>query len=169
MATERAIDLPTSAGVFTAHFSGRGLAQLNFPRESGGHPRAESRARAMDEVPRAWRRATENAIRKILAGSAPDELPPLDLSSGTEFQREVWRAMQTIAPGATRTYGEIAAQIGRPQAGRAVGQACGANPIPLLVPCHRVVTAGGRLGGFSGGLEWKRRLLAIEGRAELAL
>lgn len=71
--------------------------------------------------------------------------------------------MLRIPRGATMSYGEIAAKLNNPRASRAVGGACGANPIPLLVPCHRVLAANGRLGGFSGGLDWKRRLLAIEG------
>jgi len=70
--------------------------------------------------------------------------------------------MQRIPAGHTRSYGELAADIGKPKAVRAVGGACGANPIPLLVPCHRVLAAGGKIGGFSGGLDWKRKLLARE-------
>lgn len=73
--------------------------------------------------------------------------------------------MLGIPRGETKSYGEIAMELHRPLASRAVGGACGANPIPVLVPCHRVLAANGRLGGFSGGLEWKRRLLAIEGIA----
>jgi O-6-methylguanine DNA methyltransferase len=76
--------------------------------------------------------------------------------------------MLRIAPGQTKTYAQIAAEVGKPDATRATGTACGANPIPVLVPCHRVVAANGKLGGFSGGLEWKRRLLGREGvRLEL--
>ena len=70
--------------------------------------------------------------------------------------------MLKIPLGRTRTYSEIATSIGAPNATRAVGNACGANPIPVLVPCHRVTASGGKLGGFSGGLDWKRRLLAVE-------
>jgi O-6-methylguanine DNA methyltransferase len=91
-------------------------------------------------------------------------MPPLDLCAGSEFQRRVWRALRRIPPGRTATYGQIAQAIGHPRAVRAVGGACGANPIPVLIPCHRVVAAGGGLGGFSGGLAWKRLLLAREGR-----
>lgn len=87
---------------------------------------------------------------------------PLDVG-GTPFQRAVWGAARAIPHGRTRTYGEIAAAVGRPGAARAVGQALGANPVPLLVPCHRVVAAGGGLGGFTGGLDLKARLLALEG------
>jgi O-6-methylguanine DNA methyltransferase len=87
----------------------------------------------------------------------------LDLASGTPFQQAVWSALRRIAPGATRSYADIARVVGSPGAARAVGQACGANPIPLLVPCHRVVASGGKLGGFSAGLAWKQKLLAREG------
>lgn len=87
---------------------------------------------------------------------------PLDLSLGTAFQQAVWRAAQDIPPGEVRTYGWVAGHIGRPKASRAVGQALKANPIPILVPCHRVVSGSG-IGGFSGGLDWKRRLLRLEG------
>jgi O-6-methylguanine DNA methyltransferase len=87
---------------------------------------------------------------------------PLDLSGGTPFQRKVWRALQTIPYGQTRSYAWIARKIGQPNAVRAVGSACGANPIPIIVPCHRVVRSDGGLGGFSAGLGWKKRLLALE-------
>jgi O-6-methylguanine DNA methyltransferase len=90
-------------------------------------------------------------------------LPPLDLAAGTIFQQRVWAALREIEPGRTRSYSEIAAAVGTPKATRAVGSACGANPIPLIVPCHRVVASGGKLGGFSGGLDWKKHLLMAEG------
>ena len=86
----------------------------------------------------------------------------LDLSGATLFQRRVWAATGRIPYGETRSYGGVALEIGRPGAARAVGQALGANPIPIVVPCHRVTAAGGGLGGFGGGLELKRRLLALE-------
>ncbi|WP_253299428.1 methylated-DNA--[protein]-cysteine S-methyltransferase [Paenibacillus barcinonensis] len=86
---------------------------------------------------------------------------PLDLI-GTEFQQQVWKALGRVPYGETRTYGDIAAVIGRPSAVRAVGAANGANPIPLLLPCHRVIGANRKLTGFRGGLELKRRLLDIE-------
>ena len=83
--------------------------------------------------------------------------------SGTDFQNEVWNALRTIPFGETRSYGEIADQIGRRRAVRAVGAATGRNPIPIIVPCHRVIGANGTLTGFAGGLEAKARLLALEG------
>ncbi|MBQ9166489.1 MAG: methylated-DNA--[Oscillospiraceae bacterium] len=112
-----------------------------------------------------WGR-TETLNRTVLALDAffagtplPEELP-LD-HQGTPFQQQVWQALRTIPWGETRTYGHIARQIGRPKAARAVGQACNRNPIPLLIPCHRVVGAKG-LTGYAGGLERKGQLLEME-------
>lgn len=86
---------------------------------------------------------------------------PLDFQ-GTEFQKQVWQALLSIPYAETRSYKQIAIQIGRPQAVRAVGSANGKNPIPIIVPCHRVIGANGRLVGFSGGLDKKQLLLDIE-------
>jgi methylated-DNA-[protein]-cysteine S-methyltransferase len=87
---------------------------------------------------------------------------PLD-ARGTAFQQAVWAELADIAYGATTTYGEIARRIGRPRAARAVGAAVGANPLPILIPCHRVIGAGGSLIGYGGGLEAKAALLQLEG------
>ena len=87
---------------------------------------------------------------------------PIDLSAGTIFQRKVWRALQAIPYGQTRSYAWVAKRIGQANAVRAVGAACGANPVPVIIPCHRVVRSDGSMGGFSAGLEWKKRLLALE-------
>jgi O-6-methylguanine DNA methyltransferase len=86
----------------------------------------------------------------------------MDISSGTDFQQRVWRAISSIQKGDTLSYGEIADRLGTPRAVRAVGGACGANPVPLLIPCHRVLAKGRRLGGFSGGLHWKQLMLERE-------
>lgn len=85
-------------------------------------------------------------------------------TAGTGFQREVWQALRTIPAGTTLSYGQLAAQIGRPSASRAVGAANGANPIPIVVPCHRVIGANGTLTGFGGGLPRKKWLLEHERR-----
>ncbi len=90
----------------------------------------------------------------------PDEL---DLSGATTFQRRVWEVTRLIPFGETRSYGWVASQIGQPKAGRAVGQALGRNPLPIVIPCHRVLDSDGGLCGFGGGLEMKRRLLELEG------
>lgn len=82
--------------------------------------------------------------------------------TGTPFERRCWDALQQIPYGETRTYGEIARTVGTPNGARAVGSANHKNPIPIVIPCHRVVAAGGGLGGYGGGLDLKRRLLALE-------
>lgn len=87
---------------------------------------------------------------------------PLDLK-GTEFQRSVYDRLMVIPYGKVTTYGDVAADINKPKAARAVGQAVGANPVPIIVPCHRVLASSGGLGGFGGGLDIKRALLTIEG------
>jgi methylated-DNA-[protein]-cysteine S-methyltransferase len=87
---------------------------------------------------------------------------PLDLSSGTPFQQSVWNALLTIPAGHTQRYGELASQIGRPAAVRAVGTAIGRNPLSIVVPCHRVVGADGSLTGYAGGLDRKAALLERE-------
>ncbi len=84
-------------------------------------------------------------------------------STGTPFQKSVWEALETISFGETRSYGEIAKQIGKPEAVRAVGAAIGRNPISVMVPCHRVIGASGALTGFAGGLKTKEQLLTLEG------
>lgn len=88
---------------------------------------------------------------------------PVDLRTVTPFQHRVLEAIQAIPPGEVWSYSDVARRIGRPRSARAVGQALGANPIPIIVPCHRVVTADGGLGGYSGGLEVKEYLLQHEG------
>ena len=155
--------IETDAGVFTAHFSPLGLTALEFP--SARPPRRPSLLTAANATPhlRRLHEATAAALRLAIAGQTPDPLPPLDLSAGSAFQRRVWEVLRTIPLGQTLTYTEVAVAIGRPKAVRAVGGACGANPVPVLVPCHRVLAAHGGLGGFSGGLDWKRTLLAREG------
>lgn len=149
----------TSEGEFIAGYSATGLAELRFPTTSPSEPANTEPAPV--EV-RHWHRLTTIAVKAILSGRAPEELPPFDLSSGTAFQQSVWAGMCKIKFGQTQSYGELAAAIGNPKAVRAVGGACGANPIPVLVPCHRVLAAQQKLGGFSSGLDWKRKLLAQE-------
>ncbi|MBI2432300.1 MAG: methylated-DNA--[protein]-cysteine S-methyltransferase [Candidatus Hydrogenedentes bacterium] len=88
----------------------------------------------------------------------------LDLNQGTTFQRSVWSAARAVPWGATATYGDLAAQLGRgPGSARAVGHALGQNPLHLLVPCHRFLAASGHLVDYAGGIEWKETLLRLEG------
>jgi len=107
--------------------------------------------------------AAEQQLREYFAGERREFSIPLDFG-GTEFQNQVWRALLAIPFGETRTYSEIARQIGKPAAVRAVGAANGRNPISIIAPCHRVIGATGRLTGFAGGLEAKAHLLALEDR-----
>ena len=110
-----------------------------------------------------WLDKAETQLHEYFAGQRKCFDVPLDLR-GTSFQRQVWQALLQIPFGETRTYGEIAAGIGTPDAVRAVGAANGRNPVSIVVPCHRVIGASGKLTGFAGGLQAKQYLLAHEAR-----
>ena len=107
-------------------------------------------------------RQAEKELREYFSGRRQKFTVKLDLD-GTEFQRTAWEAMRRIPFGSTISYGEQAKAIGKPKAFRAVGSANGRNPVPIIVPCHRVLASDGSLGGYSLGLSMKRRLLALEG------
>jgi methylated-DNA-[protein]-cysteine S-methyltransferase len=102
-------------------------------------------------------------LKNYLAGTATSFSLEVDLRKLTPFQRLVLRQTMKVPYGRTSSYGEIATRIGRPNAHRAVGNAMGANPIPIVIPCHRVVASDGTLGGYSGGISYKKKLLALEG------
>ena len=139
---------------------GQSLIQLGF--QSGPRPlRAHD---AWIEDPQAFRAAIAQ-LREYFAGERRSFDLPL-APRGTEFQRRVWRALLEIPYGKTISYGELARRIGQPSASRAVGLANGANPLPIVVPCHRVIGADGSLTGFGGGLPIKQKLLALEGAGE---
>ena len=104
----------------------------------------------------------ERELREYFAGERRGFDVPLH-PSGTAFQTRVWNGLRAIPYGKTVTYGELARRIGQPNAARAVGMANHANPLPIIVPCHRVIGADGRLTGYAGGLEIKRKLLELEG------
>ena len=104
---------------------------------------------------------TQRQLNEYFAGKREKFSLKFDCT-GTEFQKEVWQALATIPFGETRSYGQIARQIGHPKAVRAVGAANGRNPISIIVPCHRVIGSNGKLTGFAGGLETKTSLLRIE-------
>ncbi len=108
----------------------------------------------------------QQQLEQYFAGKRRKFTVKLD-PAGTDFQTKVWNALRTIPFGETRSYGQIADQIGSHKAVRAVGAANGANPLSIIVPCHRVIGADGRLTGFAGGLEVKARLLALEGQSAL--
>lgn len=102
-------------------------------------------------------------LRRYFAGEAVSFQWPLNLSHLTPFQQEALTICASIPHGEMRSYGWIADRMGRPKSARPVGQAMGANPIPILIPCHRVVGSDGRLTGYGGGMRWKERLLELEG------
>jgi len=110
---------------------------------------------------------TIEQLEQYFAGDRDEFDLPLE-PQGTEFQRSVWKALERIPFGETRSYGEIAAEVGRPKAARAVGMANNRNPIAVIVPCHRVIGAGGALVGYAGGLERKTWLLDHEREARSA-
>ncbi len=108
-------------------------------------------------------------LKAYYAGKRVDSPDKLDLTDAPPFFRRVWEVTRSIPYGETRSYAWVAQQTGNRQAARAVGQAMSRNPIPIIIPCHRVVTSNGKLGGFSGGLEIKRFLINMEAMARLAL
>jgi len=134
---------------------------------------ARTRARMRRRFPRAAEAAPPTGVERVIDGIAAliggetvdFSAVPLDMDRVPAFHRRVYEVARTIRPGATLTYGEIAKRLGVPAEAREVGEALGRNPFPIIVPCHRVLAAGGKLGGFSapGGARTKRRLLAIEG------
>ncbi len=142
--------IPTRLGTFRALIAGAGLRRLVFPDQP------LDAADALGLTPR-----LTSELDEFLAGLRRDFTIPLDLR-GTPFQRRVWAAVRKVPYGATRTYREIAEQIGAGQAIRAVGAANAANPVPIVVPCHRLVGTAGDLRGYGGGPGLKARLLALE-------
>jgi methylated-DNA-[protein]-cysteine S-methyltransferase len=159
----RVFELPTPVGPLHMAVGPDGVAALGF----GDHDALMTlleRSFGPLEVERPTSPSPEaRAVQAYLEGDveAIDDVPVVQ--KGTPFQMKVWEELCKIPSGATLTYGELAARIGRPKASRAVGAAVGQNLVSLIVPCHRVVGASGRLTGFGWGLEYKRWLLAHEG------
>jgi O-6-methylguanine DNA methyltransferase len=141
-----------------------GLAYVELPRSSGRGmrdwvQRYALECRCIDEI--GPNRDAIDQILEYLASERTDFDVPLDLR-GTPFQCAVWDALIEIPYGESRSYADVARAVGRPNAQRAVGSANGANPVSLIVPCHRVIAADGSLGGYGGGQDLKARLLAME-------
>jgi O-6-methylguanine DNA methyltransferase len=156
--------IETPVGVMRAAATRRGIVRLTLPRESGRGfaawlARALPDAESVDWLPHLDKLRQE--LAEYFDGKRTEFDVPLDLR-GTPFQLRVWNALLAIPYGETKSYLELARDLRSPRAVRAVGAANGSNPIPILVPCHRVIESGGGLGGYGGGLELKRRLLALE-------
>jgi methylated-DNA-[protein]-cysteine S-methyltransferase len=156
----------TPVGALWVAVSERGLVAVEF-----GTPESEFRRRVERRVRARAQRAvgpTDEARRQVteyLQGARTEFTVPVDLHSLTAFQQSVLQAARAVPRGQVSTYGQIARRIGRPKAARAVGQALGSNPVPIVIPCHRVLASDGRLGGYSGrgGIRTKQKLLQLEG------
>lgn len=155
----------TPLGACALVWTGEALVGSILPGEASPQAVSERWPDARPGPEPRWVKALARRIAAHFAG-APDPFldVPIDLGERSDFDRAVLEGAREIAPGTVETYGDLAARIGRPGAARAVGAALGKNPVPPIVPCHRVVARGG-IGGFSspGGLGTKRRLLAAEG------
>ena len=158
----------TRLGPIWAAWSSRGICRLSFRTRSGARfaadlrrsfPRAGIRAGSRADAPEGLARE----LSGYAAGRSRSFHVPIDLAALTHFQRLVLEATARVPYGEVVSYGSIAAAIGKPGSSRAVGNALGGNPVPILIPCHRIIASGGRIGGFTGGLRAKRRLLAVEG------
>lgn len=151
-------DMPSPVGVLRLTAQADGLRSIHFEGRRGHGP-----------APKDWVRSAaalafaREALEDYFAGTRQAFDLPLR-PRGTPFQLAVWRELSRIPYGETISYGELARRVGDPAAARAVGAANGANPLPIVVPCHRVIGADGRLTGFGGGLPNKRWLLALEAR-----
>lgn len=151
--------LPSPLGELTLAATDRGLCGLYF-EDHKYWPTTRPTWHRDDghrfDAARSW-------LANYFAGKKPGAMPAMDFVTGTEFQRGVWKALQRIPAGQTRSYAKIAETIGRPKAVRAVGAAIGHNPMSIFVPCHRVIGSNGSLTGFAGGMDRKQWLLAHEG------
>jgi len=154
----------TKLGWIGLAFGERGLRAATLPQTSAHAAEDELRRRGASEPIDAARAGDwPRLLGRYASGEPVSFSDGLDLEQGTPFQRRVWRTLLEIPRGETRSYGWVAERIGRPGAARAVGQAVGANPLAIVVPCHRVVGSDGGLGGYGGGLALKEALLRIEG------
>ena len=152
-------EVTSPLGIITLTATDRGLsglyfaAQKHWPTDSSTWLRDDG---ARFDGARTW-------LTSYFSGKGRGAMPKLDLIIGTEFQKKVWQALKNIPKGETLTYGQLAEQIGAPNAVRALGTAIGRNPISIIIPCHRVIGSSGLLTGYAGGVDRKRWLLEHEG------
>jgi methylated-DNA-[protein]-cysteine S-methyltransferase len=154
----------TAAGWMGASASDRGLRQVTLPQPSEEQARLclKGSMDGADFAPERFGDLTAR-LQEYFEGEKVAFPDAVDTTDATPFQQDVWRAARLILYGHTWSYARLAGETGRPAAARATGQALGKNPLPIVVPCHRVLAADGGLGGFSGGIEMKRFLLRLEG------
>ncbi len=164
----------TAIGSCGIAWNAHGIVALHLPESTPSETATRLLRRAGDASKASPPNEVQRAIDAIIALMSGDRIDlrdiPLDMEGIPPFHRKVYEFARNIAPGETRSYGEIAKAVGSPGAARAVGQAMARNPFPIVVPCHRVLAAGGKNGGFTanGGVDTKLRMLAIE-RSELRL
>ncbi len=163
---QRAMIFRSPWGWMGVEESPRGIQAIVLPKRSRRAIESSLREQSDGPLQQGESVQLEEARRQLLdylAGSRNTFDVPLDLSRGSSFQRKVWRTLQRVPYGKLRSYQWIAARVGGRNYARAVGNAVGANPLPIVVPCHRIVAHDASLGGFSGGLSMKRKLLSLEG------
>ncbi|WP_374575660.1 methylated-DNA--[protein]-cysteine S-methyltransferase [Phenylobacterium sp.] len=164
---------PTALGLLGLAWSESAIVGVQLPEADEAAARARLARRhpqAREAAPPAWVEAAIEGVRRLMAGEKLDLLEtPLDYGAAPELHRRIYEVVRAIPPGRTMTYGEVARAVGEPHAAQAVGQAMGKNPCPVIMPCHRVLGADGKMGGFSapGGVATKRRLLEIEGATSI--
>ncbi|MFZ5634461.1 MAG: methylated-DNA--[protein]-cysteine S-methyltransferase [Bacillota bacterium] len=170
---EKAV-IETKAGFTGLGWTGAGLLFLNLPSPTLYEAGMKIQYELEDLKRKGYReqretggkidfKSLEKAVKDYFSGKQADLSFPVDWGPYTEFQKKVLQRVYSIPRGQVVSYGQIAGEVGKPLAARAVGGAVGANRVLLVVPCHRVIAHDGTLGGFGGGLDWKRRLLQIEG------
>jgi O-6-methylguanine DNA methyltransferase len=153
---------PSPVGPLRISATEKGICGLAFERVAEKHAHASTSPSAASTRRQAHLDEAKRQLDEYFDRKRTEFDVPLDLISGTPFQRAVWKALQTIGYGETASYGDIAAAVGRPKAARAVGGANNRNPVAIIIPCHRVIGADGSLVGFGGGLQIKRKLLDLE-------
>jgi len=142
--------LHTPLGILFVVFSGEQLAELRFEHETPPYPRGKASETFTGQ------------LRNYFDGTLREFHQSIVFLHGTDFEQEVWLSLSDIPYGETRTYKWVAERIGNPKAVRAVGQALSRNPLPIVLPCHRIIESDGSIGGYSSGVERKRRLLDME-------
>ena len=153
---DRSYRVTTNLGVFGVAFSDKGLCELKFP---GDVSMEDYELRGQEGTSG---RTLRDALQAYATGRKVAFKIPLDLD-GTDFQKKVWRQLRDIPYGEAWTYAEIAKKVGKPKSSRAVGDACKKNPLPIIIPCHRVIGSNGSMTGFVGGIALKKKLLKLEG------
>jgi len=150
----------SSAGIYRLDLHGQSPPDRNSAPEN--RPKVSSQFELKSNRHQSLLHDAKTAILTYFSKRIPLPDLPLDIRSGTAFQQDVWRSLCKVPFGETRSYRDIAKSIDKPRAFRAVGQACGSNPIAIIIPCHRVVAQNGKLGGYGSGLHIKRALLELE-------